>query len=383
MKRLLTIVGARPQIIKASAISRAIRDHHSHELEEILVHTGQHYDKEMSDVFFEELEIPEVKHHLGIGSGSHAEQTGRMMMAIDEVIDREAPNAILLYGDTNSTLAASVTAIKKHVPVIHVEAGVRAFKKRNPEEVNRFITDHMSGLLFVPTQEGMENLEHEGVSTENQDPPSADRPWVRHYEDIMLDNTRYVLSKNEERNIKKEYGIESEAYWVGAIHRPFNTDEGENLLQIFRAFHQLTEEFEHDIVIPLHPRTRKKLDEKEGAEWRTILENPRVRIMKPASFTDMSLLLQGCEAVFTDSGGVQKEAFFLQKPCLVLNEVTPWNLLLQQGTNILTYSDTDRIVEGYRDLMDRKDELEFPPLFGQGNGAPFMLKEILAFLKAQ
>lgn len=341
--KVVTIVGARPQFIKCAPVSRELRKKH----EEILVHTGQHYDYGMSDIFFEELSIPKPDYNLGIGSGNHGTQTGAMLAAIEEVLLKEKPDWLLVYGDTNSTVAGALAAAKLHIPVIHVEAGLRSFDKRMPEEINRIMTDHLSDLLICPTGTAVANLKEEGIVD-----------GVYHVGDVMADAVLY----NKERaslhsKILETVGVSKGQYIAATIHRPSNTDSKENMESIFSAF----EKSEKTIVFPIHPRTRKYL-----AEYQ--IEVPEnVHLIEPLGYLDMLQLTANAEKVVTDSGGVQKEAYILKVPCVTLRENTEWVETLNNGWNkLINSADTEAILQSISETIIPSDGL---PVFGDGDGA--------------
>lgn len=379
MIKLLTIIGARPQIIKASAMSRAIRNNFSGQIFEVLVHTGQHYDASMSQVFFDELEMPKENYNLQVGSGSHAVQTSQMMVKIEEILIEEKPNAVLLYGDTNSTLAAAVTAAKLHIPIIHVEGGVRSFNKKFPEEVNRLLCDHLSTLIFVPTHSGINNLLKEGFNTQNTPPYTSDNAGVFFCGDIMYDNSLYFGSQVEKR---KEYlvdlGVQDREFALVTLHRPSNVDDPEVLANLLKTFLRISKNSKLPFVFPMHPRTKKIFEEQLDKLLIESISESEIHLVQPASFIEMTLLENRAQIIFTDSGGVQKEAYYFNKPCVILLEETPWPELIESGTAILTGSSTEKIENAFSNLMSRKNELTFPTIFGDGQAASFICKKIIA-----
>lgn len=379
MKKILTIIGARPQIIKSAAISRAIRTKFSDKITEVLVHTGQHYSASMSDVFFTELGLSQPDYNLNVGSGSHGSQTAEMIKGIEELLEKEKPNAIVLYGDTNSTLAGAIAASKIHVPVVHVEAGLRSYNKSMPEEINRIMCDHVSTLLFSPTKSGVLNLEKEGFKLNNEAPFSIDNPKVYHCGDIMYDNSIYFAEQL--KNIIPPYelmALQAESFFLGTIHRPANTDNPEQLKSIFRAFIALANLYpSHSIYLPLHPRTRRAMNMHLEPEFlQRIEEKTQIKIIPPVSFMNMIALQQNCDLVITDSGGLQKEAYFFEKPCVILRPETEWVEIVEQGAAVLVDADKDRIVDGVVSMMNQK-ELKFPLLYGDGKAAEFIVEEII------
>ena len=378
MVKILTIIGARPQFIKAAAISRAIRNHFSSEINEVLVHTGQHYDKALSSVFFDELKIPKEKYNLQIGSGSHAEQTAKMILEIEKVVLEEKPTAILLYGDTNSTLAACLVAVKMHIDIIHVEAGVRSYNKKFPEEVNRLICDHMASMLFVPSDAGMNSLALENFATENPTGKlSSSNPAVYRCGDIMYDNTLYFLDQINKRDKSTfdKYAIPSSEYILATMHRPSNVDQEETLESILRAFNDIIEQHNKSIVLPLHPRTKNILS--QSPKLSSYLENDRLHVISPVSFLEMIELEKNADMVVTDSGGVQKEAYFMEKPCLIMLDETPWTELVESNNARLVGSDYQLIIDGANYFLNENTDLNFPSMYGDGKTSEFICQEIV------
>ena len=330
--RLASIVGARPQFIKAATVSRAMAAHNQAQagttLEEKLVHTGQHYDDNMSEVFFEELEIPRPAYNLGIGSGSHGEQTGRMLERIEQVLLNEKPDLVLVYGDTNSTLAGALAAAKLHIPVAHVEAGLRSFVRTMPEEINRVLTDHLCDLLFCPTPTAVANLAREGIDK-----------GIHHVGDVMYDSTLFYSRKvaSREEDTLRRFAIAPKSFYLATVHRAENTDNRDRLAGIFDAFGEIGTQA-CPVVVPLHPRTVKYVHQYGlGA-------SNAVRIIDPVSYLEMVTLEKNARRVLTDSGGVQKEAYFLGVPCVTLRDETEWVETVEAGWNTLAGSDTRAIV---------------------------------------
>ncbi|KDE55911.1 non-hydrolyzing UDP-N-acetylglucosamine 2-epimerase [Methanoculleus sp. MH98A] len=350
--KIVSIVGARPQFIKCAPVSRELRKEH----EEILVHTGQHYDHGMSEVFFEELAIPKPDYNLGIGSGTHGRQTGAMLGAIEDVLEKEKPDVVLVYGDTNSTLAGALAAAKLHMPVAHVEAGLRSFDRRMPEEVNRVLTDHASDLLFCPTETAVANLAAEGVTE-----------GVFLVGDVMLDAMNYNRGIAEERSrILEDVGVRPGEYLVVTVHRPSNTDDRENMAAILGAL----EETDRPVVFPVHPRTRKCL-----VGYGLLTKMPEnVRVVDPLGYLDMIRLMAHAEKILTDSGGVQKEAYMLGVPCITLRENTEWVETVEAGWNVLVGAGREKIVDAIRHFSPGSRQKE---TFGNGN-ASVLIGKILA-----
>lgn len=378
MIKLLTIIGARPQIIKAAALSRAIKNRFQNQIREIIVHTGQHYDENMSQVFFDELQIPSPDYNLNTGSGSHGKQTASMITGIEEILLKEKPNAIVLYGDTNSTLAGAIAASKIQVPVIHIEAGLRSYNKAMPEEINRIMCDHVSTLLFSPTKAGYDNLQKEGFKSNNQPPYTFDNPKIYHCGDVMYDNSLHFSAIAEQKTgLLKEYNLLPGKFILATIHRNNNTDEPARLSALFNALNTIATENEIKVVLPLHPRTAKLLPVNLSPElYSTISNSEYIQIIPPVSFLEIIALEKNAAIVVTDSGGVQKEAFFFKKPCIILRSETEWIELVNCGSAIITDADETKIKEAYTHFTTAKS-LEFPALFGDGKAAEFICEEVL------
>lgn len=380
--KLLNIVGARPQIIKASAISRAIRLHFAERINEVMVHTGQHYDKELSEVFFDELEIRKPDFNLGAGSANHGKQTAMMISGLEEILLEENPDVVLLYGDTNSTLAGAIAASKQHFPVVHIEAGLRSFNKIMPEELNRIMSDHASTLLFAPTHTAFRNLMNEGFRPDNSPPYTIDNPRIILTGDIMYDNSLFFadLAETKKASFIEQMSLEKGKFILVTIHRDTNTDNFERLENILSTLKSLSEEFSVTFVLPLHPRTvnslRKDhahlLDELSSAEF--------MKIIAPVSFLEMTLLEKTCRMIITDSGGVQKESHFFGKPCLVLRKETEWTELVTNGTAALVDADPARIRSQFVWYFNAGTDLTFPAFYGDGKAAEFILGEILEMI---
>ena len=378
MIKIVTIIGARPQIIKAAALSRAIKNHFSDRITEIIVHTGQHYDNNMSQVFIDELGIPVPNYNLNVGSSGHAEQTAQMITGIESILKETNPDFLVLYGDTNSTLAGAVAASKIHIPIVHIEAGLRSFNKAMPEEVNRIMCDHSSTLLFSPTATGLNNLIKEGFNPHAIAPFNADNPGIFHCGDVMYDNSLYFKSISEESSsILNVYDIEKDNFILSTIHRNNNTDEPERLVAIFSALNKISINENITIAIPLHPRTSKLLEKNLTKElFKTITSNPRIKLLPPVSFLDMIALESNCKIVLTDSGGVQKEAYYFNKPCIILRSETEWVEIIEEGAAIIANADEDKIIESYKKLKNSSNQA-FPLLFGDGKAAEFICSTIL------
>jgi UDP-GlcNAc3NAcA epimerase len=345
--KLVTVIGARPQFVKAAVLSRLFRERSG--IQEILVHTGQHYDENMSDVFFKELEIPRPDYHLGIGSGPHGQQTGRMLEAIEKVLQEAKPDLVLVYGDTNSTLAGALGAVKLHVPVAHVEAGLRSFNRKMPEEINRVVTDHLSRWLFAPTTAAVANLRREGVANGN----------IFLVGDVMYDATLHSASRAG-NGILDKHCLKPKGYILATIHRAENTDNPERLGNIVSAFQTIAATV--PVVLPLHPRTRAILQRGTvAADLRPALLTPADRkptatglhLLEPVGYLDMIELEKNARLIATDSGGVQKEAYFHRVPCITLRDETEWVELVELGWNQVVPPDRrERVVHAVRQRLD-------------------------------
>lgn len=381
MKKIITIVGARPQIIKSSAISRAIKNHFKDDLKEIIVHTGQHYDENMSNVFFNEMEIPFPNYNLNVGSGSHGAQTAKMIEGLEQIYQNEQPDAVLVYGDTNSTIAGALAAIKIHIPVIHIEAGLRSFNKSMPEEVNRIACDHMSTLLFTPTKTGLVNLKREGFQIDEINEVSVDHPAVFHCGDIMFDNSLHFSSVSDEKStLLKELNLIPNQYILTTIHRDANTDQPENLEQIFKALLTIAEQSDLQIVFPIHPRTRNKMKENLNEGFYTkIVTSSFIKLIDPAGFLDIIALEKNARLIVTDSGGLQKEAYFFKKPCVIMRPQTEWVEIVENGNAILSDADENRIVSAFKQLYNKTD-FTFPAFYGDGKAAEFICSKIVEYI---
>ena len=375
--RIVTIVGARPQIIKAAAFSRAIKNKFQ-EINEVIVHTGQHYDNNMSDVFFNEMGIPAPKINLNVGSGNHGKQTAEMVEKLEEVFINEKPDAVVVYGDTNSTLATAIAASKLHVPIVHIEAGLRSFNKRMPEEINRIMCDHASTLLFSPTITGINNLIKEGFAKENDLEAGMDHPKIYHCGDVMYDNSIHFSDLSDQNaTIINDLSLIPNNFILATVHRNDNTDNANKLSGIFNAFLKIANQHSLPIVLPLHPRTAKMMDVVLSSELKNeIYNSDNIKIIPPSSFLEMIALEKNCKMILTDSGGVQKEAYFFKKPCVILRPQTEWVEIVDAGCAVIADSDENKIVDATNRFLDNK-QLEFPPIFGDGNAAEFIAAEIL------
>lgn len=376
--KIVTVIGARPQIIKAAALSRAIKNSFSERINEIIIHTGQHYDTNMSEVFFDELGIPQPIYNLNIGSASHGVQTARMIEGIEKILLDEKPDYLVLYGDTNSTLAGTIAASKIHIPIVHIEAGLRSFNKKMPEEINRIMCDHASSLLFAPTLTGYNNLRREGFYDDHEIPFTADEPGIFHCGDVMFDNSLYFKDiALEQSKVLSENDLESGNFILGTIHRNNNTDEPERLNSIFSSILRISETFDIDVVLPLHPRTSKLLKTNlDTSLYEKVNSNKRLKLIPPVSFLDMIALESNCNLVMTDSGGVQKEAYFFDKPCIILRSETEWKEIVEEGVAIVVDADENKIFAAYEYFSDY-DGMSFPSIFGDGKAAEFICETML------
>ncbi len=357
--KIMTIIGARPQFIKAATVSREISTRDN--IDEYLVHTGQHYDENMSQIFFNEMDIPEPDKNLAIGSASHGEQTAHMLITLEQEMLEQKPNSVLVYGDTNSTLAGAVAAAKLNIPVCHVEAGLRSFNRAMPEEINRILTDHASSLLFAPTQTALQRLQTEGLP--------SDICFMSG--DVMLDAAMYYRDKAElNSTILQTLRVNPDSYLLATIHRAENTDDPQRLERIISELDNAAKQ--HTIILPLHPRTQAKLKQHN-------LTHQNIHIIEPVGYLDMVMLEAHSSLIVTDSGGVQKEAFFHHKPCITLRTETEWIELVEGGYNTLF----PPVLENNNVLADIVNQrlnqsLNFDqPLYGQGRSAKYIVEKIL------
>ena len=350
--KILTVIGARPQFIKAAAVSRAIKK--SNDIKEIIVHTGQHFDKNMSDIFFEEMSIPRPDFNLEINSLSHGAMTGRMLEGLEKTILDEKPDFVLVYGDTNSTIAGALAAKKLHTKVAHVEAGLRSFNMDMPEEINRILTDRISDILFCPTDTAVKNLKNEGFDNF----PSK----IIKNGDVMYDAALFYKIKAR----KPEVNL-PDKFILATVHRQENTDDIDRLQNIFKALETISGET--PVVLPIHPRTRKKL---ESAN----ITPANIMLIDPVGYLEMIWLITHSELIMTDSGGLQKEAFFFEKPCITLRDETEWVELVDNGFNILAGADYDKIIASYRNFLENKPVFNME-LYGKGNASEIIVETLL------
>lgn len=356
--KLVNVVGARPQFIKIGPILRAIDAHNEKgeaRIDEVLIHTGQHYDAGLSKIFFEQLQIKEPDYNLGVGSGTQAEQTGEMLKRIEAVLLDEKPDWVMVYGDTNTTLAGALAAAKLHIPIAHVEAGLRSFNKLMPEEINRILTDHMSELLFCPTQPAVENLANEGITS-----------GVHQVGDVMYDSVlHYSAIAEGQSSILEDLGLSNKNYALATVHRAENTDDASRLRRILSALDRIAMEG-LEVILPIHPRTRNRMSELE-------LVLTHARVIEPVSYLDMLLLQKNAHAILTDSGGIQKEAFFFRVPCVTLRDETEWVETVESGWNTLVGADVETICRATEQRATGGGDASF---YGEGHAAEEMINHL-------
>lgn len=355
MIKILTIVGARPQFIKAAVISRAIRNSFNEFVNEVIVHTGQHYDENMSEIFFQQMDIPAPNYKLNIGGLGHGEMTGLMLIEIEKILIIEKPDWVLVYGDTNTTLAGALAAKKINIKIAHIEAGLRSFNMEMPEEVNRVIVDRISDLLFCPTTQSVLNLNNEGLN--------LGKAKIFNSGDIMYEAALYYQSKAKAPKIKIKKN-----FILATIHRASNTDDKIVLTSILKAINQIS--IKNQIVLPLHPRTEKFIKDYK------IDLNKNIVISSPLGYFEMLFLIKNCMFIMTDSGGLQKESYFFKKPCVVLRNETEWIELVENGCNFIAGTNTEKIVE-IAEKVDKSDYNFSPQFYGDGNTSGFVLNTII------
>ena len=358
--KIVTILGARPQFVKAAALSREFKKHT--EINELIVHTGQHFDKNMSEVFFEEMDIPKPHYNLNINGLGHGAMTGQMLEKLEELLVIEKPDFVLVYGDTNSTLAGALAASKLHIKVVHIEAGLRSFNMKMPEEINRILTDRISNLLFCPTETAINNLNNEGFDGFNCK--------IFNVGDVMQDAAMYYSANNSSKIINNLNLTDD--FYLCTIHRPENTDAPDKLKEIFSALNIISKSVK--VVIPIHPRTKKNIESLD------IKTNPEIKLIEPVGYFDMIALLQNCKLILTDSGGLQKEAYFFRKFCITMRDQTEWVELVENGVSQVTSSNSSKIVESVKYYKNLKYP-EVKDLYGGGNAckkiAEILLKATL------
>lgn len=373
--KIVTIVGARPQFIKAGMVSRAIRNYKrkfkdKRIIQEILVHTGQHYDYLMDQIFFEELKLPRPNYHLGVGSGSHGRQTGLMLERIEKVLEKEMPNLVVVYGDTNSTLAGALASAKLKIPIAHIEAGMRSYNREMPEEINRLLTDHLSTYLFCPTKQAIINLTKEGIR-------NGRGRVIRLVGDVMYDSILYYSKLAEKKSaILKKLGLlspqslQAKKYYLVTLHRAENTENPARLRSILRALKEIGKKI--PVVFPLHPRTRKRIDLLHLKK-----ETKNIKIIEPVSYLNMLMLEKNAELILTDSGGIQKEAFWFEVPCVTFREETEWNETVESGWNRLVGANTEEILNGIEKQLRKRIYRKSQKYFGNGRASERIVNQLI------
>ncbi|HBV22309.1 MAG TPA: UDP-N-acetylglucosamine 2-epimerase (non-hydrolyzing) [Jeotgalicoccus sp.] len=351
--KILTVAGTRPQLVKIAAVSRKLRE----SFDEVLINTGQHYDYNLAGIFFEELNIPKPDYNLEVGSDKHGIQTGKMMIKLEEIFEKEKPDMVLVYGDTNSTLAGALVAAKNLVPLVHIEAGLRSYNKSMPEEQNRILTDHLSDLLFIPSKNAQDNLDEEGLTN-----------GVHLVGDVMMDAVLYNMKLAEKKHSLADYELQQNEYILGTIHRAENTNNKEKLKAILDSFGKI----EKDVYLPLHPRTKKLIDDYNLAHY--IYEYKNIKIVKPVSYLEMLFLVKNAYAVVTDSGGLQKEAYFCKVPCLTIRDQTEWTETIDEGWNKLINPLVDKLEHELKNISYGSNKTD---LYGDGQAA----EKIVSILK--
>ena len=367
--RILTVVGARPQFIKAAALGRALGGPFAGRIKEIVLHTGQHFDAGMSDVFFKELGMRPADVLLSSGP-AEASHMGRMMAGVERTIGEDRPDLVLVYGDTNSTLAGAMAATRMGVPVAHVEAGLRSYDNAMPEEENRVMADHASTWLFCPTATAVKNLDREGMSDDPARAVTRKKPRIVQVGDVMFDNTVHYAAIARGRSILHDLGLEGRAFAVATVHRASTADDPDKLSAVFAAFSAIHAATGVEVIVPVHPRTARTLAGSKGGPWNG------VRIIPPLGYLDLLALVDASQVVLTDSGGLQKEACFLRKPCVILRDNTEWLELLGIGGSVLAGTDTERIVEATSEVL-RADQVPIPDAFGDGHAAEHICEVLL------
>ena len=365
--KILTILGARPQFIKAATVSRVIKEFNASErslIQEVIVHTGQHYDTNMSDIFFEEMDIPRPNYRLECGGLGHGAMTGRMLEKIEEILEKEKPDWVLVYGDTNSTLAGALAASKMHIQVAHVEAGLRSFNMSMPEEINRILTDRVSNYLFCPTETAVKNLEQEGFPFPTV---TKVKQEILNVGDVMFDATLFYQEKAKETVNLEQWGLTEKDYALCTIHRAENTDDQNRLESIFQALYTINKTL--PIILPLHPRTKKIISK---SSFSNFLSN--LKVIDPVSYIETQRLEMGAKLILTDSGGMQKEAFFHKVPCITLRDETEWVETVQAGWNQVVGASTKKIIECFKTIQTQVEKFEF---YGDGNAASKIVDHLI------
>ena len=372
--KIITILGARPQFIKAGSVSRAIIEYNRkvkteklevESIEEIIVHTGQHYDANMSDIFFEEMKIPKPNYFLGIGGKSHGAMTGQMIEKIEEVCLKEKPDWVMVYGDTNSTLAGAIVASKLHIKLAHIEAGLRSFNMKMPEEVNRILTDRVSDILFCPTDTALENLKKEDFPFYT----ANGKQKIVNVGDVMQDGAMFYKNLAQRTS---NLQLQTSNFILCTIHRAENTDNPQRLKSIFEALSEIAKE--KQIILPLHPRTKKIIQ-----TLNLKLATSNLNIIDPIGYLEMVWLIDNCSLVMTDSGGLQKEAYFFEKPCITLRDETEWVELVDNGFNVLVGANKEKILNAYKATSNLKLETSNLNLYGGGKASDNIIKGLLEY----
>lgn len=362
MKKIISVVGARPNYMKVAPIHRAFQNY-SDKVQHLICHTGQHYDANMSDIFFRELELPQPDFYLGVGSGTHAEQTAKIMIEFEKVLMKERPDLVIVVGDVNSTIACSLVAVKLGIKVAHVEAGLRSFDRTMPEEINRLLTDQIADYLFVTEKSGIENLKNEGIADEK----------IFFVGNTMIDSLVYYLPKIEKSTILHELNLKSKEYIVVTLHRPSNVDDPENLVKIFDEFKKITEKYK--IVFPIHPRTRRTLQSSK-----IDYEHSNILLIEPVGYISFINLVKNSLIVLTDSGGIQEETTYLKIPCLTLRKNTERPITAEVGTNKLIGTEYHRIAEECFDTINNPPKnSQIPPLW-DGRAAERITAKVVELL---
>jgi UDP-GlcNAc3NAcA epimerase len=377
--KVVTIVGARPQFIKAEAVTRAVQRYnqrcpYNRRLQAILIHTGQHYDYLMDKIFFEELDLPKPDYHLGVGSGSHGRQTGMMLERIEAALFKEKPEVVVVYGDTNSTLAGALAAAKLDIPVAHVEAGLRSYNRTMPEEINRLLTDHLSTFLFCPTDQAVRNLLREGIK-------DGKGKIVKKVGDVMYDSILYYSKLAEKKfSILEDLNLFTPNsalgtlnYYLATLHRAENTNDPKRLKSILKALNEIGRNT--PVVLPLHPRTKKMIE-----TYHLFFEFRNIKFIEPVSYLNMLQLEKNAKAILTDSGGVQKEAYWLKVPCLTLREETEWVETIKSGWNVLVGIGVKRIVKEVSHTEERRRYLKGNRVFGDGKASQKIVQILIRYL---
>ena len=350
--KIITVLGARPQFIKASVVSKVLQS--EIDIEEVIIHTGQHFDKNMSGIFFNELKIKKPNYNLGVSSLSHGAMTGRQLEKIEKILINESPDLLLVYGDTNSTLSGALAASKLHIPIAHIESGLRSFNKKMPEEINRILVDHVSEVLFVPSKKSSVNLQNEGIDSKK----------IKIVGDVMYDaSLHFGEIAEKESTILKKLNLVKGQYILATLHRQENTDDEKKLKNVFTALSSLS----FPVVMPLHPRTKKKIISSQ------IQVNKNIRFTEPLGYLDMLFLEKNAYKIATDSGGVQKEAYFYGVPCITLREETEWIELVEEGYNNIVGTDIGKIIEA---INQQVKEIKYRNLYGDGNASEKIVKFI-------